>query len=131
MELLENPVRAYAWGSRTVIAELLGEPVPSPHPQAEIWLGAHPAAPSRLRRADGPGPALNEVVGADPDGVLGAGRSERWSGRLPDARMADGWTPRPAIMCGVASFDAAADDYDHGRPSYPAEVFEALGPSKG
>ena len=28
MELLDNPVRTYAWGSRTVIADLLGEPVP-------------------------------------------------------------------------------------------------------
>ncbi|HEX5811688.1 MAG TPA: type I phosphomannose isomerase catalytic subunit, partial [Pseudonocardia sp.] len=53
MELLENPVRPYAWGSRTVIAELLGEPVPSPHPQAEMWLGAHPANPSTLIQPDG------------------------------------------------------------------------------
>jgi len=83
VELLDNPVRAYAWGSRTVIAELLGEPVPSPHPQAEIWLGAHPASPSRLRRPGGDGPSLDEVVRSDPDGVLGAERNARWSGRLP------------------------------------------------
>ncbi|TCK20542.1 mannose-6-phosphate isomerase, class I [Pseudonocardia endophytica] len=81
MELLDNPVRAYAWGSRTVIAELLGQPVPSPHPQAEMWLGAHPAAPSRLRRDDAP--SLDDVVRADPAGVLGADRDARWSGRLP------------------------------------------------
>ena len=48
MELLENPVRPYAWGSRTVIAELRGEPTPSPHPEAEMWLGAHPGDPSHL-----------------------------------------------------------------------------------
>ena len=48
MELLTNPVRAYAWGSRTVIAELLGRPAPSPHPEAELWLGAHPGDPSHL-----------------------------------------------------------------------------------
>ena len=48
MELLTNPIRAYAWGSRTVIAELLGRPVPSPHPEAELWLGAHPDSPSSL-----------------------------------------------------------------------------------
>ena len=53
MEQLDNPVRPYAWGSRTVIAELLGQPVPSPHPQAEMWLGAHPADPSALVSADG------------------------------------------------------------------------------
>ncbi|MGH3828573.1 MAG: type I phosphomannose isomerase catalytic subunit, partial [Pseudonocardiaceae bacterium] len=48
MELLRNAVRPYAWGSRTAIAELLGGPVPAPHPQAELWLGAQPAAPSVL-----------------------------------------------------------------------------------
>ncbi|GAA1402219.1 mannose-6-phosphate isomerase, class I [Pseudonocardia kongjuensis] len=81
MELLENPIRTYAWGSRTVIADLLGEPVPSPHPQAELWLGAHPAAPSTVG-----GPAarrpLHELIGQDPAAALGPGR-ERWSGRLP------------------------------------------------
>ncbi|MEU6646907.1 type I phosphomannose isomerase catalytic subunit, partial [Saccharomonospora sp. NPDC046836] len=35
-------VRAYEWGSRTTIAGLLGRPVPSPHPEAELWMGAHP-----------------------------------------------------------------------------------------
>ena len=57
MEQLDNAVRPYAWGSRTVIAELLGEPVPSPHPQAEMWLGAHPADPS-TPGATGRQPAL-------------------------------------------------------------------------
>src|SRR3712207_7552594 len=33
VELLDNPVRPYAWGSRTVIAELQGRPTPSPHPE--------------------------------------------------------------------------------------------------
>ena len=83
MELLDNPVRAYAWGSRTVIAELLGQPVPSPHPQAELWLGAHPAATSTVRTGDGDGDRLCDVVSADPEGVLGPDRHERWSGRLP------------------------------------------------
>ncbi|GAA4540288.1 mannose-6-phosphate isomerase, class I [Pseudonocardia xishanensis] len=80
MELLENPVRPYAWGSRTVIADLLGEPVPSPHPQAELWLGAHPGDPSRLA---GKGRSLLEVLNADPETLLGAERSARWSGTLP------------------------------------------------
>lgn len=81
MELLENPIRTYAWGSRTVIADLLGEPVPSPHPQAEMWLGAHPAAPSTVRTAGEPR-ALDELIADDPAGALGAGR-DRWEGRLP------------------------------------------------
>ena len=40
---MHNRIRPYAWGSRTAIAELLGAPSPSPHPQAELWVGAHPA----------------------------------------------------------------------------------------
>lgn len=79
MESLENPVRPYAWGSRTVIAELLGEPVPSPHPQAEMWLGAHPGDPSRVAH----GASLLDVLAADPEAHLGTERTERWSGTLP------------------------------------------------
>lgn len=83
MEQLDNTVRPYAWGSRTVIAELLGEPVPSPHPQAEMWLGAHPADPSALVTADGGRRPLTEVLAADPDRQLGPVRVRRWDGTLP------------------------------------------------
>ncbi|MDH3521593.1 MAG: hypothetical protein OEM49_14165, partial [Myxococcales bacterium] len=36
---LRNPIRNYAWGSRTAIAELLGNPSPSAEPEAELWIG--------------------------------------------------------------------------------------------
>lgn len=36
-----------------------------------------------------------------------------------------------AIMADVASFESVADEYDTARPSYPDEVFDALGPLKG
>jgi mannose-6-phosphate isomerase len=83
VDLLENPVRPYAWGSRTVIPELLGEPSPSAHPQAELWLGAHPADPSRVVHCDGHRSSLLEEVAADPGGTLGADRAGRWRERLP------------------------------------------------
>ncbi|MGH3567605.1 MAG: mannose-6-phosphate isomerase, class I [Pseudonocardia sp.] len=83
MELLENAVRPYAWGSRTVIAELLGEPVPSAHPQAELWFGAHPGDPSRIVHADGRRTSLLDAVRADPAWLLGAARAQRWDSRLP------------------------------------------------
>jgi mannose-6-phosphate isomerase len=83
VESLRNPVRPYAWGSRTAIAELLGVPVPSPHPQAELWLGAHPADPSVLLHADGTQTSLLEVLHADPDRYLGTRCAQRWGGRLP------------------------------------------------
>jgi mannose-6-phosphate isomerase len=83
VELLDNPVRAYAWGSRTVIADLLGQEVPSPHPQAEMWLGAHPADPSQLVDAGGGRTSLLDALGADPAHLLGADRGERWDATLP------------------------------------------------
>ncbi|MFN2477586.1 MAG: mannose-6-phosphate isomerase, class I [Pseudonocardiaceae bacterium] len=83
MELLRNAVRPYAWGSRTAIPELLGGPVPAPHPQAELWLGAHPADPSVLMHADGAQTSLLEALRADPYRHLGPRCVQRWGGQLP------------------------------------------------
>ncbi|MDQ2883523.1 MAG: mannose-6-phosphate isomerase, class I [Actinomycetota bacterium] len=83
VELLRNAVRPYAWGSRTAIPELLGGPVPAPHPQAELWLGAHPADPSVLMHADGAQTSLLEALRSDPSRHLGTRCAQRWGGRLP------------------------------------------------
>ncbi|MFS8096477.1 mannose-6-phosphate isomerase, class I [Lentzea alba] len=83
MDLLHNAVRPYAWGSRTAIAELLGKEVPAPHPEAELWMGAHPGDPSRVTGADGVERSLLELLSQDPDGQLGTRVSERWGSRLP------------------------------------------------
>ncbi|HEY1971909.1 MAG TPA: mannose-6-phosphate isomerase, class I [Pseudonocardia sp.] len=83
MELLENPIRRYAWGSRTVIAGLQGREMPSPHPEAELWLGAHPGDPSWLRCADGRRLSLLDALASDPVGRLGEASASRWGGRLP------------------------------------------------
>ena len=45
---LDSSIRPYAWGSVTAIPDLLGQ-VPTGEPAAELWLGAHPAKPSRWR----------------------------------------------------------------------------------
>lgn len=83
MHLLRNKVRPYAWGSRTVIAELQGREVPTPHPEAELWMGAHPDDPSTVLDPDGVEHTLLELVDADPPGQLGAGYARRWANRLP------------------------------------------------
>ncbi len=80
---MRNAVRPYAWGSRTAIPELLGGPVPAPHPQAELWLGAHPADPSVLMHADGAQTSLLEELRADPYRHLGPRCAQRWGGQLP------------------------------------------------
>jgi mannose-6-phosphate isomerase len=76
---LTSPVRHYPWGSRTVIPDLLGLPSPAEQPYAELWMGAHPDAPSML--ADGTG--LDAAIKANPDRLLGPKVRERFGNRLP------------------------------------------------
>lgn len=79
--ILSNPVRAYAWGSPTVIPELLGV-APTGEPQAELWIGAHPGAPS-LVDVDGVRLTLAELIEKDPEGMLGSATLRRFGPRLP------------------------------------------------
>ncbi|MFE6691594.1 mannose-6-phosphate isomerase, class I [Streptomyces sp. NPDC057743] len=81
MDRLVNTVRPYAWGSTTALPDLLGVP-PTGEPQAELWLGAHPGAPSRLDRGDGP-VSLADVIAADPEAELGAETVRAFGPRLP------------------------------------------------
>ncbi|SFT49673.1 mannose-6-phosphate isomerase, type 1 [Actinopolyspora lacussalsi subsp. righensis] len=83
MELLRNAVRPYAWGSRTAIAELLGRPVPAPHPEAELWMGAHPGDSSRLLCQDGSEISLVRLLDAEPSHQLGRACTDIWGNRLP------------------------------------------------
>ncbi len=82
VDLLDPIVQPYAWGSRTVIAELRGRPAPAAGPEAELWMGAHPSAPSGLDRG-GVRATLDAVIAADPAGELGAECAKRFGGRLP------------------------------------------------
>ena len=82
MDLLEPVRQPYAWGSHTAIAELQGRPAPTAQPEAELWMGAHPSAPSGLERA-GVATTLDAVIAADPAGELGAECAARFGGRLP------------------------------------------------
>ena len=79
---LGNPIREYAWGSRSAIAELLGQPTPSPRPQAEIWMGAHPKDPSRARCRGG-WVLLPDLIRENPAGLLGEPAAARFGGELP------------------------------------------------
>lgn len=77
MDRLVNTVRPYAWGSTTAIPELLGV-APTGEPQAEMWMGAHPGAPSRTGRG-----SLNALIDADPVGELGERSVDKFGPRLP------------------------------------------------
>src|SRR6266496_2501039 len=83
MDLLRPVVRPYPWGTCTAIADLQGRPVPAPGPEAELWMGAHPSAPSGIDRDPGTGTTLDAVIAAAPGRELGAECAARFSGRLP------------------------------------------------
>jgi mannose-6-phosphate isomerase len=78
MHRLTNPVRAYAWGSRSHIPKLCGQPV-GDEPVAEMWFGAHPADPSRVE--DGRG--LDKLIKQSPEELLGRRVAESFGPRLP------------------------------------------------
>lgn len=69
----------YAWGSHEVIAALQGRPA-SAGPEAELWVGAHPHAPSRL---ECDGRTLPELIAAEPRETLGDHVIDIFGERLP------------------------------------------------
>lgn len=77
MQTLSGVIQPYAWGSFTLIPELLRQE-PTGEPQAELWLGAHPAAPARLPD----GATLAELVEGDPR-VVGTAAVDAFGPRLP------------------------------------------------
>jgi mannose-6-phosphate isomerase len=74
---LINRIQTYAWGSPTAIPALLGT-APTGAPQAELWIGAHPSAPSL---ADGR--PLDALIAEHPRALLGAASVARFGPRLP------------------------------------------------
>ncbi|MET9085289.1 mannose-6-phosphate isomerase, class I [Streptomyces sp. NPDC004237] len=77
MDRLDNTIRPYAWGSPTAIPKLLGVE-PSGEPQAEMWMGAHPGAPSRTGRG-----TLADIIDANPKAELGEAAVAKFGPRLP------------------------------------------------
>ncbi len=76
---LENPVQQYAWGNTQGILPFI-EATPKPgYPIAEVWMGSHGLAPSKLRLDDGSFP-LDELIRRSPEHWLGA----RVAGRYHD-----------------------------------------------
>jgi len=82
ISLLENTVQEYAWGSYTAIAQLLGESSPSDVPQAELWMGAHPKAPSRMS-CDGRMVSLQKIIEKHPEDILGETVADKFKNKLP------------------------------------------------
>jgi mannose-6-phosphate isomerase len=75
-----NVIQPYAWGSRSALAELRGDALPSQAPEAELWMGAHPLAPSRLLAT---GQSLAQAIEQAPAEHLGRQVLDEYGQRLP------------------------------------------------
>ena len=82
ISLMKNIVQEYAWGSYTAIPELLGNVSPAKTPQAELWMGAHPKAPSMVK-CDGNWKSLLELIEKNPHDILGEKVAEKFDNSLP------------------------------------------------
>lgn len=81
MLLLTNTVQTYAWGRLDGLAPIVGSE-PTGGPEAELWVGTHPAAPSVV--VDDPeGRTLAEVIASDPSRWLGPGLADAGHTALP------------------------------------------------
>jgi len=80
--MLKNTVMEYEWGSFTDIPNLLGEKTPSKTPQAELWIGAHPKAPSMVQ-VDDKWCLLTEIIKKNPELILGKQTALKYKGKLP------------------------------------------------
>jgi mannose-6-phosphate isomerase len=79
---MKNPIQAYAWGSRTAIPNLLGKPGPHTKPVAELWMGAHPSAPSMVWCQER-WQALDQLILEYPDELLGKSVARQYGPSLP------------------------------------------------
>jgi len=79
---LQNTIQEYAWGSQTLIPNLMGEVSPAEKPQAELWMGAHPKAPS-LVNYEGEWHPLDQLISIYPVEILGADVADRYANKLP------------------------------------------------
>jgi len=79
---MKNPIQNYAWGSHSALAELLGRPVPSAEPEAELWMGTHPKAPSVVAIAQ-QWQTLSAWIASAPQAILGRTVSSKFNNQLP------------------------------------------------
>ena len=79
---LKNTIQPYVWGSYTAIPELLGKKSESSAPQAELWMGAHPKAPSMVM-LNGRLESLEELIKKYPIDILGRNVAQQFNNELP------------------------------------------------
>lgn len=85
--LLHNSIQHYPWGERgkeAYIPRLLGLDVESDAtPFAELWIGTHPSAPSKVVIDSDEAMPLSELIRKYPTEILGRAVQDRFNGQLP------------------------------------------------
>jgi len=79
---LSNPIREYAWGSKTAFSILFDNHEPALNPQAELWMGAHPNSPS-LVIFDNHKISLTDLISRKPIEMLGEYAAKKFESKLP------------------------------------------------
>jgi len=75
---MTNPIRDYPWGDCSYIPNFLGMENPSNRPLAEMWMGAHPLASSKLRMGNDGELELIEAISRDRASMLGPDTATRY-----------------------------------------------------
>jgi len=81
---LKNTVQHYAWGSLDGISDFTDIPNPASQPMAELWMGSHPAAPSRLALDEAATDiSLCDAIERNPEETLGKRLAQAKARTLP------------------------------------------------
>ncbi|RMH74168.1 MAG: mannose-6-phosphate isomerase, class I [Gemmatimonadetes bacterium] len=83
---LQPQIQSYAWGTRDAgayIPKLLGISPQPGRPYAELWIGAHPKAPSTVQFDDGAECPLHQWIAAHPTAILGEAVVRTFGAQLP------------------------------------------------
>lgn len=80
---LKNTVQTYVWGSFDGIPAFTGLVNTDDEPMAELWMGAHPAAPSRILGAKGATTPLDTYIADHPLDILGQKTLDRYGPTFP------------------------------------------------
>lgn len=77
---LSNTIQPYDWGSTELIPKYLGIENRDDMPMAELWMGAHPKAPSRV---EGSADTLLDRIKKHPKQTVGESAQSRFGAQLP------------------------------------------------
>ncbi len=83
--VLKSSVQHYEWGTRNeqaFIPQLIGKDIIKDKPYAELWIGVHPKAPSKVK-IDDMEMNLDEYIQKNPREILGANVAEKFNNQLP------------------------------------------------